>query len=1044
MARRMTAKQKLTILRMQEGDPNLSRLPDYTERFGASVNRARKLLEEGMRLPEGGVVCLSTNQTRAAGYNVYFFLSTGASNNAPMRNNLKAENKKIKPLWSFNMANRIMRMQEIPASVIDSPDGHNGSKWDRSSTLELLQATSKYLIAGGTPEEWEQVSKAIGLPVPECQSRLAQLQEKVQSPTSRNPKEAQTTQTEAMRKCLCVMAEIAKKQRSLVDDFRYVSRRFMSALTDAAETCILTQDEVSVIFRNWDSVSEVHTELLHGVQIVDTRDRTVQKWLPKMITQFQRFFSIITKPMREFAPGALRAEQLVLMLNKTNKVWRSFMDSRKQDAEAMSHGGSAPRTLQSFLISPIQYLCRYTLLLKELLRCLQKVVEEQRQACKDASLADWRCCVRAFASPDARSDTTATEELVHLQSFLAELKDVPNRVQVTRNILQFWVSSNPRLSPDWVDPRSVSACKALIDQSDKVNIDVNLEVHNRKTSEDQHALLSDLTAAGVRGSDALLAYGRTFEMALEYKWISTTGGRHLPVPGVKGVFCYSDFVAVVVQPSFGPPELRTFMHRDILVSQVEMGRKCKCMINSHKYRRSTLKQYIIKFESSEICRKFCSHCTICRVDFFDKVDSCPFWMATNPHVPIMEILPESLSAEMCPKLAPECVLFPESGQLVARVAEVPLRIRNLPFMAASSKKIKKALRHRQKMEGKTISQEKTFGVVTCKRKKVLVRGAPRLENPKQIKVASLKNGAKVEILGRIQALDNPDCTFLQIQPSGKKNSSSLKYRWVGYVEPEFVKQELPSPAEARDSLVEPSADSGSTNDCLVFKANKTLQLFVIWPASSPPDPWLREDFVRLTGTSSGQHALTSPSVVADVNRRRMPTAELAQQSDPCVSVNCNGVLNKYHIYESRSPAPPEEVVSLAVPTCPSRKVVNKDFNAKEAQQYNFAVAFNFLDVDFINKETRSSTPSMRVHANPATANALTQRGTNQKAAQMLLTPKDGALSPKSNVSRPRSDAEDFGLLSPYLELNPPASGKLAALMGFQSSDSSLTATLLLH
>lgn len=70
---------------------------DYTEQFGASVNRARKLLEgglfgalsayvviempvkanlispllTGMRLPEGGVVCLSTNQTRAAGYNVY-------------------------------------------------------------------------------------------------------------------------------------------------------------------------------------------------------------------------------------------------------------------------------------------------------------------------------------------------------------------------------------------------------------------------------------------------------------------------------------------------------------------------------------------------------------------------------------------------------------------------------------------------------------------------------------------------------------------------------------------------------------------------------------------------------------------------------------------------------------------------------------------------------------------------------------------------------------------------------------------------------------
>ena len=104
------------------------------------------------------------------------------------------------------------------------------------------------------------------------------------------------------------------------------------------------------------------------------------------------------------------------------------------------------------------------------------------------------------------------DDLVHLKLFLAQLKDVPQRVQVlghrqrvsricslnavdrtthcytplafhgnyglqvTRNILQFWVSSNPRLSPDWVDPRLVSECKALIDQSDKVNLEVNLEV----------------------------------------------------------------------------------------------------------------------------------------------------------------------------------------------------------------------------------------------------------------------------------------------------------------------------------------------------------------------------------------------------------------------------------------------------------------------------------------------------------------------------------------------------------------------------------------
>ena len=54
--------------------------------------------------------------------------------------------------------------------------------------------------------------------------------------------------------------------------------------------------------------------------------------------------------------------------------------------------------------------------------------------------------------------------------------DDNNGLQVTRDILQFVAFSDPRVSPDWVDPRLVSECEELIDRSDKVNVDVNLEV----------------------------------------------------------------------------------------------------------------------------------------------------------------------------------------------------------------------------------------------------------------------------------------------------------------------------------------------------------------------------------------------------------------------------------------------------------------------------------------------------------------------------------------------------------------------------------------
>ena len=39
-------------------------------------------------------------------------------------------------------------------------------------------------------------------------------------------------------------------------------------------------------------------------------------------------------------------------------------------------------------------------------------------------------------------------------------------------------------------------------------------------------------------------------------------------------------------------------------------------------------------------------------------------------------------------------------------------------------------------------------------------------------------GAKVEIIGRIEALDSPDCTFLQIQPFGKQKVWFLNGRLV--------------------------------------------------------------------------------------------------------------------------------------------------------------------------------------------------------------------------------------------------------------------------
>ena len=46
-------------------------------------SRAQSQLGQGLKLPAGGVICLSSNQTKMAGKPVYFFLSTGASVHVP-------------------------------------------------------------------------------------------------------------------------------------------------------------------------------------------------------------------------------------------------------------------------------------------------------------------------------------------------------------------------------------------------------------------------------------------------------------------------------------------------------------------------------------------------------------------------------------------------------------------------------------------------------------------------------------------------------------------------------------------------------------------------------------------------------------------------------------------------------------------------------------------------------------------------------------------------------------------------------------------------
>lgn len=77
-----------TILRLNKSQLEHQQrlgIPDYSERFHCSLTEARNHLDSGLQLPVGGVVCRSSSLSIQEKHPVYYYLSTGASKNAPIK-----------------------------------------------------------------------------------------------------------------------------------------------------------------------------------------------------------------------------------------------------------------------------------------------------------------------------------------------------------------------------------------------------------------------------------------------------------------------------------------------------------------------------------------------------------------------------------------------------------------------------------------------------------------------------------------------------------------------------------------------------------------------------------------------------------------------------------------------------------------------------------------------------------------------------------------------------------------------------------------------
>ncbi|XP_013991096.2 phosphatidylinositol 3,4,5-trisphosphate-dependent Rac exchanger 1 protein isoform X1 [Salmo salar] len=179
---------------------------------------------------------------------------------------------------------------------------------------------------------------------------------------------------------LCVLHEILNTERDYVRALLFLQSAFLHRIRQTAEEqqC-LSPEHVKTLFSNIESILDVHKEVLSAVEASLQPEPQPGHALGHVFLQFKGRFSVYG----EYCSNHEKALRLLMELNKIPEI-RTFL------LHCMLLGGkkSTDFPLEGHLLSPIQRICKYPLLLKELLKRTPKkhadypAVEEALQAMK--------------------------------------------------------------------------------------------------------------------------------------------------------------------------------------------------------------------------------------------------------------------------------------------------------------------------------------------------------------------------------------------------------------------------------------------------------------------------------------------------------------------------------------------------------------------------------------------------------------------------------------------------------------------------------------
>lgn len=159
---------------------------------------------------------------------------------------------------------------------------------------------------------------------------------------------------------LCVLNEILGTERDYVGTLSFLQSAFLQRIrqniSEKTEGCI-SEENVKILFSNMEDVLRVHRDFLAALESRLQPEPQPQHELGNVFLQFKDRFCVY----EEYCSNHEKALRLLMELNKVPSV-RAFLLS------CMLLGGrkTTDIPLEGYLLTPIQRICKYPLLLKEL------------------------------------------------------------------------------------------------------------------------------------------------------------------------------------------------------------------------------------------------------------------------------------------------------------------------------------------------------------------------------------------------------------------------------------------------------------------------------------------------------------------------------------------------------------------------------------------------------------------------------------------------------------------------------------------------------